>query len=1203
VHFSLKRLHVVAGLLVLSACGGGGGGSNPTPPPVANAAPTVNAGLDATIRLPVDNVALDGTVSDDGLPAGAAVSTAWSVQSGPAGANFADVNAVDTTVTFVTEGTYVLELTANDTALTGSDTVTVIVEAAPAVASIAVTPSDAALLTGGMQMFSAAGTDQYGDAIAVNISWTASGGTIDAAGNYTAGGTMGTFTVTASDGSVSGTANVTISASPPTANAGGPYTGVEGAAVAVDGSGSTDANNDIVSYEWDFNNDGVYDDATGVNASFAAAGSGVFPIGLRVTDGDGATDSDTTTVTLTNLAPTANAQAASTDEDTALAITLTGSDPGSDPLTFAIGTGPANGTLSGTAPNVTYTPNPDFNGADSFTFTVNDGALDSASATVSITVNPVNDAPTADAQVVSTDEDVPLPITLTGTDPESDPLTFAIGTGPANGVLSGTAPDVTYTPNANYNGADSFTFTVNDGALPSAEATVSITVNSGIPLPTVTLTASPTAVVSGFSSTLTWSSTNASSCDSSWSGPKTTAGSEAATPTVDTTYTLTCTNSTGSASDSATVTITDPPVGGPVAYWPLDEGGGVAAVDGSGNGNTGALTNGPVWAVGQIEGAVEFDGVDDYLEVADSDSLDIASDLTISAWIYPRTLGANDQGRIVDKASQDGTVGYVFRMNSASRIGMQQSGIVGGIDSSDNAIILNAWNHVVGVVQSGIDVTLYANGMVVGTGSLTSAIAANTKSLRIGIRHDGGQAFNGIIDEVRIYDQALTAAEVDALYQTGTNKFSIDDRVQTTLDLNVRATPSSTGTLAGVQPTGSLGTVISGPITADGFTWWKLDYDNVPDGWSIEDWLEKPPSSAYYPAPESAGGWRSLAPLNSTPTAAQKTDIINIAGIDWDLLEAAHDYSETLATGTTVLVIRNGWIAGEWGATSNYNVASVTKSLTGLAAAKMMDLSDGGKLSQSIGFESLAHQYLPPAFGDSDPLKMQIKIKHLMTMSPGIQPADPDLLTMNERLTYPMDAAPETEWVYSSLPPNLLSMIIQNVTGQSFGDFFNARIASAVGALPLAWESIDGGFTKGAAGATGNARDLARIAYLSLQDGVWDNGTGLKQIVSAAQISTTTQWAPHLENTTFRVSPGSPFPVPADSPNHYGHLWWTNRTQVALGSPSPVDTYYMHGFRDNLVVIVPSKNMIVIRLSSGGPGTDTTFRSQFMSLVMSSLLN
>lgn len=179
-----------------------------------------------------------------------------------------------------------------------------------------------------------------------------------------------------------------------------------------------------------------------------------------------------------NTAPTASAQSVSVDEDTALPVTLTGADADSDPLTFAIGTPPANGILGGAAPDVTYTPNADFNGDDSFTFTTNDGSLTSTAATVSITVNAVNDAPVADDQAVATDANSPVDITLTGSDVETDPLTFVIGTPPANGTLSGVAPDLTYTPDVNFDGADSFTFVANDGIIDGAEATVSITVNA-----------------------------------------------------------------------------------------------------------------------------------------------------------------------------------------------------------------------------------------------------------------------------------------------------------------------------------------------------------------------------------------------------------------------------------------------------------------------------------------------------------------------------------------------------------------------------------------------------------------------------------------------------------------------------------------------------------------------------------------------------
>ncbi len=136
-----------------------------------------------------------------------------------------------------------------------------------------------------------------------------------------------------------------------------------------------------------------------------------------------------------------------------------------NPLTYSVVVGPGHGSLSGTAPNVTYTPSANYNGADSFTFKVNDGTVDSAPATVSISVTPVNDSPVADAQALSTAEDTPLGILLSGSDVENSPLSFAVVATPAHGSLSGSAPNLTYTPDLNYHGADSFTFKVNDGSV------------------------------------------------------------------------------------------------------------------------------------------------------------------------------------------------------------------------------------------------------------------------------------------------------------------------------------------------------------------------------------------------------------------------------------------------------------------------------------------------------------------------------------------------------------------------------------------------------------------------------------------------------------------------------------------------------------------------------------------------------------------
>jgi len=193
-----------------------------------------------------------------------------------------------------------------------------------------------------------------------------------------------------------------------------------------------------------------------------------------------------------NDPPTANDDSVTTQEDTLASITLTGCDLDGDALSYSVVKGPSHGSLSGTGPNLVYTPNENFNGSDSFLFKVNDGTVDSATATVSITLKPVNDPPTASYvgatlqnnppeakdKSVTTEEDLPVPITLEGSDPDEDELSYTVVESPSHGSLSGTAPNVHYTPNPNFNGSDSFTFKVSDETEDSKTATVSITVMS-----------------------------------------------------------------------------------------------------------------------------------------------------------------------------------------------------------------------------------------------------------------------------------------------------------------------------------------------------------------------------------------------------------------------------------------------------------------------------------------------------------------------------------------------------------------------------------------------------------------------------------------------------------------------------------------------------------------------------------------------------
>jgi len=179
-----------------------------------------------------------------------------------------------------------------------------------------------------------------------------------------------------------------------------------------------------------------------------------------------------------NHPPTADNLTVTTDEDTQVKITLTASDPDGDALSFILITQPTHGTLSGTAPNLTYTPNPDFNGVDSFTFKVNDGKLDSNTATVTITINPVNDAPVAHDDTATTDEDTPVDIPVLANDYDVDSTTMivSISTAPTHGTTTvNTDGSIRYVPAADYNGVDSFQYKLSDGFL-EAFATVTITV-------------------------------------------------------------------------------------------------------------------------------------------------------------------------------------------------------------------------------------------------------------------------------------------------------------------------------------------------------------------------------------------------------------------------------------------------------------------------------------------------------------------------------------------------------------------------------------------------------------------------------------------------------------------------------------------------------------------------------------------------------
>jgi hypothetical protein len=164
---------------------------------------------------------------------------------------------------------------------------------------------------------------QYDDATGVTTTFNSA-----ADGLFTVG-----LGVTADDAtSDTDTAIVALLNVAPTAEAGGPYSGSEGSNITLSALGSTDPGSDIASYQWDLDNDGQYDDATGITATFNSTADGVFTVAVRVTDDDGAWNTDTAAVTVVNVAPTAEAGGPySGSEGSNITLSASGStDPGSD---------------------------------------------------------------------------------------------------------------------------------------------------------------------------------------------------------------------------------------------------------------------------------------------------------------------------------------------------------------------------------------------------------------------------------------------------------------------------------------------------------------------------------------------------------------------------------------------------------------------------------------------------------------------------------------------------------------------------------------------------------------------------------------------------------------------------------------------------------------------------------------------------------
>ena len=347
-------------------------------------------------------------------------------------------------------------------------------------------------------------TDIDGDTLTVSVGTGPQHGslTLNADGSFTYAPTgdyhgADEFTYTVSDGqggTAVGTVSITVTPTndDPVANHDS-YTVAEDGRVTGDVlTNDTDIDGDTLTTslvgapthgKLDFNADGTFTYTPDENFN----GTDIFV--YRVSDGGTTTRLGTVTITVTpvNDAPVTVDGSVKITEDTTHSGNVLNhvTDADGDTLTTTVHTEPNNGTLHLQADgSYTYTPNTDYTGTDSFSYTVSDGQGGTAVGTVNITVSPLNDAPVAVDDSVTTDEDTPVRgnVLTNDTDPDGKETiqSASVVTGPANGTLEfdGATGEFTYTPNPDYNGTDSFTYTVTDGTLTSDVATVTITITA-----------------------------------------------------------------------------------------------------------------------------------------------------------------------------------------------------------------------------------------------------------------------------------------------------------------------------------------------------------------------------------------------------------------------------------------------------------------------------------------------------------------------------------------------------------------------------------------------------------------------------------------------------------------------------------------------------------------------------------------------------
>ena len=336
---------------------------------------------------------------------------------------------------------------------------------------------------------------------------------------------------------------------------------------------------------------------------------------------------------------------------------------------------------------------------------------------------------------------------------------------------------LTVTPAANQNGTANITVTVSDGSL-STPTSFQLTVNVVNDSPTITTIANQTTTsgtaVGPLSFTVGDVETAAGSLTVSGSSSNTALvpnanikfGGSGANRTVTVTpvagqtgtATITVPVSDGQASTPTSFQLTVSATStGLVAAYSFNAGSGTTVADTSGNGRTGAIS-GASWSTqGRFGNALSFDGINDWVTVADAPGLDLTTGMTLEAWVFPTTNNG-----IRDIMIKEGSNVDIYNLYARNWRGRPESNaFVGGVNRTAEGAVLaaNVWTHVAGTYD-GATLRLYINGVQAASVAISGSIATSNGPLRIGGNSLWGEFFQGRIDEVRVYSRTLTQTEI-----------------------------------------------------------------------------------------------------------------------------------------------------------------------------------------------------------------------------------------------------------------------------------------------------------------------------------------------------------------------------------------------------------------------------------------------------------